>query len=115
MKNLRQFGNGNLPVGFLRPIGIDDHRLVDFVAGDFIQMNTQIEAAGLKLELKHSYVSCDLADLLGTTEDNGWGIAFSLRFSTSLLAIDWLKENAFRFHFANYGKDYYHWYSFNGG
>lgn len=115
MKQLRQFGNGNLPLAFLRPIKIGDHRLLDFVADDFILMHRQIESLGLRLEIKHSYVPCDLADLLGTTEDNGWGIAFSLRFSTSLLAIDWLKENAFKFHFANYGKDFYHWYSFNGG
>ncbi len=66
----------------------------------FTSMNDMaVQELGESIPIKTSYVPHELQAVLGTTNDNGWGIAFDVRDDCPESMSSWLERNAPQFYF----------------
>lgn len=77
-----------------------EHFLWTPAALSFLRLNAKaIQSIGQSIPIKTSYVPHEMQAVLGTTNDNGWGLAFDLKDDCSQAMIDWLQNNAPQFYF----------------
>ena len=120
---LAAYGNGKIPAGALRSIGIGQHRMWGPAAENFQRMNAAAAKDGIRLTVTDSYRSYEsqvdvarrkglysqggLAAKPGTSE-HGWGL--SIDVDTSGGALGWLRAHAEEYGFSeNVKREPWHW------
>ncbi|GAB7189931.1 hypothetical protein NUM3379_06370 [Kineococcus sp. NUM-3379] len=120
---LAAYGNGKIPTGALRSIGVGQHRMWGPAAENFERMNAAAAKDGIRLKVTDSYRTyesqVELAQRKGLysqgglaarpgTSEHGWGL--SVDIDTSGGAVGWLRAHAKEYGFSeNVKREPWHW------